>query len=57
MLGLRQSSAERSDWLVTMQPAAADPIIVEPAKVLFLNNAINHGVLTPLGIEQAAEDG
>jgi mannitol-specific phosphotransferase system IIC component len=24
-------------------------IIIEPAKVLFLNNAINHGVLTPLG--------
>ncbi len=24
-------------------------LIIEPAKVLFLNNAINHGVLTPLG--------
>ena len=32
-------------------------IIVEPAKVLFLNNAINHGVFTPLGAEQAAEFG
>ncbi len=32
-------------------------IIVEPAKVLFLNNAINHGVFTPLGIEQAADTG
>ncbi|MFF8188082.1 PTS mannitol transporter subunit IICB [Microbacterium sp. NPDC016588] len=32
-------------------------IIVEPAKVLFLNNAINHGVFTPLGIEQTAESG
>ena len=32
-------------------------IIVEPAKVLFLNNAINHGVLSPLGIAQAAETG
>jgi PTS system mannitol-specific IIC component len=32
-------------------------IIVEPAKVLFLNNAINHGVLAPLGVEQAATDG
>ena len=29
-------------------------IIVEPAKVLFLNNAINHGVLEPLGLQQAA---
>jgi mannitol PTS system EIICBA or EIICB component len=32
-------------------------IIVEPAKVLFLNNAINHGVFTPLGAEQSAETG
>ena len=32
-------------------------LIIEPAKVLFLNNAINHGVLTPLGIQQAAENG
>ena len=28
-------------------------IVVEPAKVLFLNNAINHGVLAPLGVAQA----
>lgn len=32
-------------------------IFVEPAKVLFLNNAINHGILSPLGIEQVAETG
>jgi mannitol PTS system EIICBA or EIICB component len=32
-------------------------IFVEPAKILFLNNAINHGVLTPLGIAQAQEIG
>lgn len=32
-------------------------IFVEPAKVLFLNNAINHGVFSPLGIEQAAKAG
>ncbi|MBS1183593.1 MAG: mannitol transporter subunit, partial [Proteobacteria bacterium] len=32
-------------------------ILVEPAKILFLNNAINHGVFTPLGIQQAAEQG
>jgi PTS system mannitol-specific IIC component len=32
-------------------------IIVEPAKVLFLNNAINHGVLSPLGVAHAAENG
>ena len=32
-------------------------IVVEPAKVLFLNNAINHGVLSPLGAAQAQEVG
>ncbi len=32
-------------------------VLIEPAKVLFLNNAINHGVLTPLGIQQASDQG
>ncbi|WP_394215068.1 PTS sugar transporter subunit IIA [Brachybacterium vulturis] len=32
-------------------------LLIEPAKVFFLNNAINHGVLTPLGISEAAVDG
>ena len=32
-------------------------LFIEPAKVMFLNNAINHGVLTPLGIDEAAEAG
>lgn len=32
-------------------------IVIEPAKVLFLNNAINHGVLAPLGVIDAAKNG
>ena len=32
-------------------------IFIEPAKILFLNNAINHGVLGPLGIEQVQQTG
>ena len=32
-------------------------VFVEPAKVLFLNNAINHGIFTPLGIENVKEVG
>lgn len=32
-------------------------IFVEPAKVLFLNNAINHGIFTPLGAEQVKTAG
>ena len=32
-------------------------IFIEPAKVLFLNNAINHGIIGPIGIEQAQNMG
>lgn len=32
-------------------------LFIEPGKILFLNNAINHGVLGPLGIQQAADAG
>jgi mannitol PTS system EIICBA or EIICB component len=32
-------------------------ILIEPAKILFLNNAINFGVLAPLGVVQAEETG
>jgi mannitol PTS system EIICBA or EIICB component len=45
------------DWLVSNGLLPLVSIIVEPAKVLFLNNAINHGVLGPLGVTQALENG
>lgn len=32
-------------------------IFIEPAKVLFLNNALNQGIFSPLGIQQAQEAG
>ncbi|HIY01899.1 MAG TPA: PTS mannitol transporter subunit IICB [Candidatus Blautia faecipullorum] len=32
-------------------------VFIEPAKVLFLNNAINHGILSPMGIQQVEEMG
>lgn len=32
-------------------------VFIEPAKVLFLNNAINHGILSPMGIKQVEEAG
>ena len=38
-----------------MLPLAS--IFVEPAKILFLNNAINHGIFSPLGIQQSHEMG
>ncbi|WP_018812078.1 PTS mannitol transporter subunit IICB [Salinispora pacifica] len=45
------------DWLVSHHMLGLVSVIVEPAKVLFLNNAINHGVLSPLGVTEAAEAG
>ncbi|MDR0357066.1 MAG: PTS mannitol transporter subunit IICBA [Clostridiales Family XIII bacterium] len=44
-------------WLVEHNLLPLTSLLVEPAKVLFLNNAINHGVFTPLGAQQAAEVG
>lgn len=57
MLGISTVLGNAVDWLVSLKLLPLVSIIVEPAKVLFLNNAINHGVFTPLGIEQARETG
>lgn len=32
-------------------------IFVQPAQVLFLNNAVNHGIMIPLGTQQVLETG
>ena len=45
------------NYLVSHHLLPFASFIVEPAKVLFLNNAINHGVLAPLGVAQATEHG
>jgi len=44
-------------WLVETGLLPLTSILVEPTKVLFLNNAVNHGVFTPLGTVQAVETG
>ncbi|HGA1280848.1 TPA: PTS mannitol-specific transporter subunit IIBC [Streptococcus suis] len=41
--------------IVDMKLLPLAKIIIEPAKVLFLNNALNHGIFTPLGTEQVLE--
>lgn len=43
--------------LVDANLLALTSIIVEPAKILFLNNAINHGIFSPLGIQESSELG
>ena len=45
------------NFLVTAHLLPLTSIFVEPAKILFLNNAINHGIFSPLGIQQASEAG
>ena len=45
------------DWLVQRHLLPLVHIFVEPAKILFLNNAINHGILSPIGLEQVEKAG
>jgi PTS system mannitol-specific IIC component len=44
-------------WLVETSLLPLASIFVEPGKILFLNNAINHGVFTPLGTIEAQKSG
>ncbi|MEW6564762.1 MAG: PTS mannitol transporter subunit IICB [Spirochaetota bacterium] len=43
--------------IVSMNLLPLANIFIEPGKVLFLNNAINHGVLAPIGVQQATTAG
>src|SRR5512145_560231 len=45
------------DLLIKARLLPLAAIFIEPAKILFLNNAINHGVLSPLGVEASKETG
>ncbi|WP_120339370.1 PTS mannitol transporter subunit IICB [Cryobacterium soli] len=45
------------DWLIANGLLPIASIFIEPGKILFLNNAINHGVLTPIGVQQVQESG
>lgn len=45
------------DFLIAAKLLPLAAIIIEPAKILFLNNALNHGVLAPLGVAAVEESG
>ncbi|WEV60976.1 PTS mannitol transporter subunit IICBA [Streptococcaceae bacterium ESL0729] len=49
--------AKGVDTLINAHLIPLANVFIEPAKILFLNNAINHGILTPLGTEQAQQTG
>ena len=55
--GLSAVLAAGVDFLVHHGLLPLTSVFVEPAKILFLNNAINHGILTPLGTEQVRTAG
>jgi PTS system mannitol-specific IIC component len=54
---LAKEAGKGVDFLIAHSLLPIASVFVEPAKVLFLNNAINHGVLSPLAIQEAATKG
>jgi len=45
------------EYLVNSNLIPLVNILIEPGKILFLNNAINHGVMTPIGLQEVQEHG
>lgn len=57
VLGLNRVLAAAVEAIVNAGLLPLASIFIEPAKILFLNNAINHGILGPLGVEQVTQMG
>lgn len=57
MSGILQILSGGVNILVQNEVLPLVAVFIEPAKVLFLNNAINHGIFTPIATAQAAETG
>ncbi|MEN1745162.1 PTS mannitol-specific transporter subunit IIBC [Lactiplantibacillus plantarum] len=55
--GASAAMAAGVDWIIKMKLLPLANVFIEPAKILFLNNAINQGILTPLGIQAASSAG
>lgn len=55
--GLTDAMSAGVGFLVEHSLLPLVSILIEPAKVLFLNNAINQGIFSPLGIQQVQEAG
>ena len=57
VVSLSNAAGAAVDWMVNARLLPLAAIVIEPAKILFLNNAINHGVLAPLGVVAAQDAG
>jgi mannitol PTS system EIICBA or EIICB component len=55
--GISNVLSDSVNWLVNHNLIPLANLLIEPGKVLFLNNAINHGVLSPLALKEAAVTG
>ena len=56
MRAVTNAAGDWVSWLVDRNLLPLASVLVEPAKVLFLNNAINHGVFGPLGVVRGRRD-
>lgn len=57
VLGLNKVLAAGVQAIVNAGLLPLASIFIEPGKILFLNNAINHGILGPLGVAEVAQKG
>lgn len=57
MSGLTMLLKGGAEWMTKMKLLPLISIFVEPAKILFLNNAINHGIMDTIAAQQVAEAG
>jgi len=55
--GLSSAMGAAVQFLIDSRLLPVADLVIEPAKVLFLNNAINHGILAPLGVAEVAKNG
>lgn len=57
MTAFSNAMGQGATWVTNAKLLPLIAIFVEPGKILFLNNAINHGIFDPLGIAQVKEVG
>jgi len=57
LTGISTAAEVAVNFLISARLLPLAALIIEPAKVLFLNNALNHGVLAPLGVSAVEQSG
>ena len=57
LVSISDAIAQAINILIEAKLIVLSSLLIEPAKVMFLNNGLNHGILTPLGMSQAEMQG